>query len=507
MSANPVARLLNFTTFGLLVMMGGGVFFATPMLAWTQLNGAATWPGFVFSLLIAFIAGCAGYRLRSGIYAIFDRINKLLGVFSDRNWLIFILLLGVFVRVAWVLIFPASAASDGATYIGLAKKLVAGMPYESAGTRAYWPPGYPFFLMPWLSLPLPETLAIILSNLVLYCLAVVVVIRLAEYAGGPTVARLSTLLLALWPTYLANAGLPEKENLLVLLFPLMTFLWMRSHKATKRSWYFALATGLTLGCATLVQPSAQLYFTVFICYEIVNRAKLRTAVVRVILVLMGMIIVIAPWTMRNISVFNQVVPITTNGGDNFYRANNALATGAYTERGEIDLSGYGELDRNKEGFRLARQWIVNHPKDFLALIIAKETLFLGDDSTGVYNSLKRGGDAKPKTYLILKAISNATWYAFWLIMFSVLFTKRRILDDSPVSVVLALGFAYFFVLHSVFESASKYHGAAMPLIFILLSHLLANSRNQMETGAKSNSKVNVPTPIRAVSTSLAGGPA
>jgi hypothetical protein len=46
-------------------------------------------------------------------------------------------------------------------------------------------------------------------------------------------------------------------------------------------------------------------------------------------VLLSAGVVVAPWSLRNYAVFGRVVPISTNGGINFYIGNNPRATGTF----------------------------------------------------------------------------------------------------------------------------------------------------------------------------------
>ena len=461
---------LSLVATVLLLVMGAGVWLGTPLLALQQANVTAAWPA---ALAVGIGVAGAVWAVRRLALAAAGRLADSLLRCSDRQWWLALLAGGVVLRLAWMLLFPAVPASDGATYLQLAELLAAGKPYEIAGTRAYWPPGYAFFLVPWLSLPVPRALAIALANLLLYAATVSVVLRLGRLAVGERGARLASLLVALWPTLVASAGLPEKETLLVLLLPLSIWLYLRHGRSASG----ALPAGLVLGAAALVQPSLMLYMSVFACAELLYRSTWRGAALRLSLLLLGMAIAVAPWALRNDRLFDGKVFIASNGGDNFYRANNPLATGGYTLRGEVDLAAYREAERSAAGFDLAKAWIRSHPEQFLALVLEKQLRFLGDDSTGVYASLRRGGGAGSHTYLAWKAVANAFWYAAWLIML-LGWWRRRGLPASPALTMLTLGYAYFFVLHSVFESNGKYHVPAVALLAILVAALAAPERTE-----------------------------
>lgn len=174
---------------------------------------------------------------------------------------------------------------------------------------------------------------------------------------------MATLLIALWPSYLCSAGLPEKDLVLAFLIPLVLWLYLSTsaeHRVRGRRVHLLLSGGL-LGFASLVQPSLQLFPLVLLAADLLHPRPVNLTLMRLAWIITGMLLVISPWTLRNYQVFNEFVLISTNAGSNLYRANNPLATGGYSERGEIDLSDYDELTKNRTGFQLAKLWISENP--------------------------------------------------------------------------------------------------------------------------------------------------
>src|SRR6185503_8545942 len=93
--------------------------------------------------------------------------------------------------------------------------------------------------------------------------------------------------------------------------------------------------------------------------------------------------VVVPWSVRNYRVLHAYVPISTNGGSVFYRANNPLADGSFSDRGERDLDGLrgDEVNWNRTGFAWGMEWIRRDPLGFLALIPKKMALLVASDSS------------------------------------------------------------------------------------------------------------------------------
>jgi 4-amino-4-deoxy-L-arabinose transferase-like glycosyltransferase len=401
-----------------------------------------------------------------------------------RRWLLYCMAAGVVLRVLWVASFPAPLKSDYATFFAIAKNLAENGTYSASNAAyAYWPPGYPFFLAAHFMVLGVHSWVPEFVNLWLFCATILVVYRLAEAIADERIARLATLFLVLWPTYITSAGLASKEMAVVLLLPLTLLLYLGLAHASTHVAFLArgLAAGLVLGFATLMQPSILLLPGVLAVYELLRHAPIFKAAARIALVATGMIIVIFPWTMRNHRVLNAWVLISSNGGSNFYRANNPLATGGFVEQGARDLDAFDEVEQNRRGYEYGKQWIAGNPKAFLTLALRKQILFLGDDSSGPYETLKRGLEKGGVIYALFKGIANLYWWMIWgLLLAASLYHVRS--DSAKVggAAVLILISAYLFCIHSVYESSARYHVPLIGLIAILASFSAAPLKTAKE---------------------------
>lgn len=396
-------------------------------------------------------------------------------------WLI--ALTGLLLRLAWIATFPADPASDGKAYLTLGARLSAGESYEIAGTHAYWPVGYPLFLAAWLALPIDDRMGYLLSNLVTYLIGVFGVAHLARTLAGENAARIAAFLFAVWPNLVFNSATPEKEMLVLALLPWATSLLIVAQRRDASLWA-SLAAGILMGVATLVQPSLQFLPLVGAIFLAGLSRMSSRSILQCAALLVGTILVISPWTVRNHAHFDQFVLVSTNGGDVLYRANNPLATGAYMPKGEIEMSNLEELERDKLGRRLAVEWIKNNPGSFGALLLEKQILFMGDDAVGVYTTLKVGKASDDgRLYALLKALSNAWWMLVWvaLLVFSLVSIRQGVtlpaLARTPIWLWL-----YLFAIHSVFESTGKYHVPVLSVLCVLLA-VFATSMLRLETPA------------------------
>lgn len=453
---------------GVLVFLAALALFATPLQMMRLVEVFSEPIRLAISAAVVLIGagGALAFRERLG-----HTVGKL-AEYASRLPVWQILLLGLALRVCWILLFPAQPGSDGAVYLGLAERLVQGGAYETSGTKAYWPVGYPLFLVPWVAVFDDARLAYLGSNLALFVIGAFGVASLARFLAGQRAGNLAALIFAVWPNLVFMAGTPEKEQLVLALLPWATHWMLAALNQSGRSGS-VFGSGLLLGAGTLVQPSLQFLPFVGAVLLVGSARQLRIGAGQAVLVMLGAALVVAPWTYRNFLVFDTPVLVATNGGSVLYRANNPLATGGYTPRGEVDLDGLDELAQDREGRRLAVEWIKENPKRFVELMFEKQNRFMGDDAVGVYNTFKVGGAAGSETlYAGLKAISNAWWMLIWLLLG---FLALRTRSVGGVTNLLGLApiwlWLYLFALHSVFESAGKYHVAVLWIPCVLLAVL------------------------------------
>lgn len=488
-------RRISYIAVCLLLLAASiSAWIGSPALAIFQVIGTSqlAWVWGISSAVAA-LALLISWRLRFRLARLVDQLNEALASYDERAWLLTCLLLGISLRLAWVLAFPSEPISDSATYIGLARRLLAGQTYEAGGTLAYWPPGYPLFITPWLAIFQKNQVAIPLSNLFLFGIGLLGVRTLALAMGGAAAARLAVLLFAVWPNHVIYSSVPGKELVLTALMPWIIWFAVRGESALRSGFGWQVACGILLGAATLVQPALQLFPAVLAIYWLIATQRLWCSAMRICVVLIGMAAVIAPWTIRNYQVFGQFVLVSTNGGFGLYGANNPRANGGYYEYWDDEpVSRLGELQADREARRLAFLWARTQPLDFLALAAKKNMRFMGDDSSGAYNSLKRGRTDLPSwLYPAVKAFSNGWWLAFWtLVLASTLVLLRRPIRTQLSVVLLAMTFSYSFLMHSIVESSGKYHMLQFGILCVLLPMLAQAVRQRLTQSSEAAGQAN-----------------
>jgi 4-amino-4-deoxy-L-arabinose transferase-like glycosyltransferase len=138
-----------------------------------------------------------------------------------------------------------------------------------------------------------------------------------------------------------------------------------------------IASGVMTGIAILVRP-ALLIFLPIAAIWMARQRRMGLALVFVVTAL----VVVAPWTVRNVRVFHRFVLVASEGGVTFWTGNHPLA------RGEGDLAANPDIKRAEIAFRDARpgltseelepqyyrdalQYIAGHPWWWLSLVARK----------------------------------------------------------------------------------------------------------------------------------------
>ena len=460
-AANASLRTLLFTAFFVLC---GETIFSVPYRSVQLATRSHTLPWVAGGVTLA-IAGL----LYSRCFTVFGWTVKYIPIRPNatRAWKISWLAIGLLLRVLWVAVLPAPLRSDSLVYFHRAKDLVERHAY--AGT--FWPPGYPLFLSPFLRIFGSHQWAVTVSSFLLFVVTYWITAHLAQRMGGEWTVRVALVLVAIWPGYLTLIGVGAKELLLGALLPGAVLAYLSAGEGDKGNPGLLILAGVLTGWAILSQPANLLFPAIYFGYEVIRGKINRQSVRRLILVAASMTITILPWTVRTYLVYGRVVLVTTNGGSVFYRANNPKANANYIPEGERKLSS-DEFEADKEGYRLAFSWIRSHPGAFLILCLRKQVAYLGDDSIGFYETLKRSL-AIEKGYFFAKMTGNG----FWLVLWWVLFLEARRLRKAGthrINLLLCmLPLLLQWAIDSIFESEARHHVPHIVFLAVLIGAALS----------------------------------
>ncbi|MES1255815.1 MAG: glycosyltransferase family 39 protein [Acidobacteriota bacterium] len=374
----------------------------------------------------------------------------------------------VVLRAAAVAYFPLEPMVDDAQFHRYAVAMVHGGGYGAPGVRAWFPPGMSLVLAGWYFVTTPSPLAGKILQIGFSALLVWQTWATVRQFLPERVARLAALLVAVSPTLVFYTATLGYEILLALVLLLSCRLAFRVTTVHASSVPTLLAIGALLGCGALLKPICLLLPVLFaVAWWLIDGSLLRAAG-RAALVVVVMLLVISPWTLRNYRVLHAFVPISTNGGTTLYSANNPRATGLAMPveplPGESD-----EVSRDRLRMKAAVAWILGHPAASFQLALAKASYTWGASSSIM--SVVSTDRLPPAVESACKALLNLTWTA--LLVWCIAATATGRPWSQPGMVPATLVVAYVFGLHLFYEAHSRHHVPVVPLLCIVAATSLA----------------------------------
>ena len=400
----------------------------------------------------------AGLTLLAWVHRIFFLLSN-----RDRDWP-----------------FTIFYQGDAQTFFLHARALLAGELYDEG--IPFHPPGFPY-LLSWLhsffgagaeTATVPHrSIKIMLALIASF--AVGLLFLLAKPYVGRLAAALASLLVTYHFGHYVISIAPVGEGVYVTLLLAALLLWSRrfdhalaapSGEAESRGPSHRLRDGLLLGVLTgaLTLLRAESILIVLLLVSIgLWRWGSEAWRIRVeggrptferlapwLLVGVGAVLVIAPWTWRNyraLSDFNQrmagqleenlptFVPVTIYGPINLALANQASADGSFSPEAltgdggaSLDLTRGKHLEWLLHGDRIAWDWISQHPGDFASLVIAKWRLSAQVFSLGfLQENWPAGLDGirRPVDLFVPDERASGWWWLPLLAVGAVLAWRRR----------------------------------------------------------------------------------
>jgi 4-amino-4-deoxy-L-arabinose transferase-like glycosyltransferase len=162
--------------------------------------------------------------------------------------------------------------------------------------------------------------------------------------SGPLAGLIGALAVAIYPASLEYQGMLMSEPLAATLLSgaVLAMLWASGRDA--RYW---LVPGLILGALALVRPE---YLAISLPIAVVvfvrrGRDGWKAGLAQALVMLLGLVVVVAPWTVRNAVALGRFVPISTGGGQVLFAGSYMPSGGDPEKVGEAVLERHPELER------------------------------------------------------------------------------------------------------------------------------------------------------------------
>jgi tetratricopeptide (TPR) repeat protein len=368
---------------------------------------------------------------------------------------------------------------DGRAYDAWARQIAAG---DWVGSGVFYQaPLYPYFLAAIYALRGHDLAAVRVVQALLGATACVLLGAAGQRFFCRQVGLLAGVMLALWPSAFFADALIQKSALdTVLLCGLLALLATAVRRPAALTWF---ATGVILGGLALTRENA-LAFAPVLLVVIAARFRAGGWARAAASLLLGLVLMLLPVSVRNWSVGGEFHLTTAQFGPNFYIGNNPAATGIYQPlrygRGDpryerLDATELAEAAVGRaltpgevSGYWSGRafEFIARQPRRWLGLLARKGVLFV--------NRIEVGDAEDPYTYAEwswpLALLGRLLHYGVLVPLAAagvVLTWPRR----RAIAVLLALLLVYAATVVATFVMA-RYRHPALPLLILFAAAAL-----------------------------------
>jgi hypothetical protein len=428
-----------------------------------------------------------------------DRLPRRRGAPDLGPWLLlFVAGFAVRAAVLWLVLgTPAHPAPDSAVTDTVAWNLARRAGFSLDGAAGPYPTAFVPPLLPWLTSLLYRAVghqytAALLLQCGIGALAPLLLAALAGATFGLTTGRLAAWLVVFDPLLVLMSGSMHTETLLatVLLGALLASAeWVKTPRRGR-----AVGAGLLWGLATLTRPSTFGLTLIVLAWAwtplglaSAPRERLR----QVSLLLLGALLAVGPWTVRNAVVLHAFIPVTSGGGIALLKGNNPPAWTDPVLRGGAVRSdrlepwasrphGRDEPATDALAQREAVTFVAAHLREWPAVAWAKLARFwqLGARG-GDFGSLPPGGTLRARAPDLLVLWSALLFpCALWGLV-RTLRGARRWFQSLPLLAIL-----YFSALAIVFWGEPRLRVPVEPSIALFAAVGLEDLRRRLRVRAR-----------------------
>ena len=408
---------------------------------------------------------------------------------KDITLLAVIFLAAFFARYAFIILTPDGIVyKDSIFYNVLAKNLLteknfhAPMGEYSQELRSIREPAYPAFIAAiYLAAGLDNFYAVRSAQAFLGALAVILLFFAARPLFGALAAYLACAVYALYPTGVYYSGILMKEALQgFLLLAAVLFLILSAGKSKDPLWLFLSGAfiGISELCKSILIP-AYPFFLLWIFFS-----KKEKRVSRSLIFLLGLLVIVTPWIVRNYMVHGKLMYISTGGGLAFWWENHpgARIGGGFEYPSEVgmDISkeqilALSETEWDALYKKLAFDYIKDNKRKFI-----RDSLVRLSDFWRLYprkNLDQVGNLVNYRESSGLNKIQLISLFSFGplLVLFLIsLYTEREVYKKYYFLLFIIISYS---ALYSAFVTRTRYRLPIEPLLIMFAAGVAVRSLN------------------------------
>lgn len=385
---------------------------------------------------------------------------------SVRTRILAVTGVALILRTVFAFIVPVVPTnSDPSAYVRFARNIVAGdgFGWGPGVLTAFWPPGPSALYAAVFRIFGDHLFMIAAIHVLLGTASVALFMVIASRRYPAAVATCGGALLAVWPLLIQFTTIPSSEPL--FLFLLLVAVWVWGHGSTA-FWKRGAICGVIFAAASLTRPTGLLLMVVLGGAELLRNRKLLPPLLTALTSALVMLLLLAPWALRNQHVLGRAFLTSSSGSANTWLGNNnrLLPPG---EMWPPEVREMSEAQRADYLSAEVRRFISENPAEFARRTAVRFFRVHERESIGVVwndKSLEaRGIGARGQ--LVIKVLSNVFWWSVLALAivglcFSV---KSRGFVGTLADPLIAL-WLYFAVVHAVTVVQDRYHYPFIPSV-------------------------------------------
>lgn len=180
------------------------------------------------------------------------------------------------------------------------------------------------------------------------------------------IAVLAAAIVAFYPDLIEISAMLMSETL--YLFLLCLVLWLFFRYLANPGWGAMLILAVFLGLAVLARPPVIFFIPIILFYFLKKKQLLKAGIFLIVL-----LIVFAPWTVRNYVVYQEFMPLGAAGNFNFWIGNYHGGNGEQgptVEQMQFE-STHPVREINGESMRQFKNFLVQYPGEFIKLTLLR----------------------------------------------------------------------------------------------------------------------------------------
>jgi len=403
--------------------------------------------------------------------------------------IIIIVAVAIALRVAWVLLVLTEPITDFLWYYEAAISIANGDGYQIRGElTAFWPVGYSAFLGVVFKLFGSSLLLTKFVNVLLSVLMIVFCYLLTKhFTKSEKAAIVAACLAAFHPNVFAYTTLVSSE----LLFLSSMLIAVYVSVACKQWGLFLSAVLWGLICH--IKPQALFLPGIFLFAAFLNNRFFKNfpqLFRQAAMTYLVIAVVLVPWNIRNVKVFDYFTFISSNGGLNLLIGNGPEATGTFhfdewgSDKSDLTDYMYNEVLQARRASTLAKEYIAEDPIRVLKLLPKKVYHLFAKDVEGFYWNREGFPNASAGQLKFFKAMSYIA-QGFYVLLglafaWAVVRTKWKahLFSSSGEAWLFhaPLVICYFTLITMVFFGSSRFHIPMLPFIWIFVASYYTKGR-------------------------------